>query len=113
MGGSRAAADISRSVGESAGGCRAPADGTFERGSVLGTDEPVDGLSVGVEDERRDATRAELLGEPLVGVDVDLRDDRVGLARQRLDGRLHHLTGPTPVGVAVDQHDVVVVDERL
>jgi len=43
-------------------------------------------------------------------VDVDLQDGRVGVVRDRLDGRLHHLTRTAPVRVEVDEDHVVVGD---
>jgi tritrans,polycis-undecaprenyl-diphosphate synthase [geranylgeranyl-diphosphate specific] len=67
-----------------------------------------DRLPARVEHQGRDPPDAGLTRELLVAVDVDLRHRRRGVARDRLDGRLQHLARATPVGVEVDEDDVVV-----
>jgi hypothetical protein len=52
-----------------------------------------------------------LARERLELIYVDFQDRSVSICGECPDRRLHHLTWPTPVGIEVDEHDVVVVDD--
>lgn len=77
---------------------------------VLHSDESLHWLPVREENERGDPADTVLGGERLIVVDVDLRDGCIGVGRDRLDDRFEHLARAAPLGVKVDQDDVVVSD---
>ncbi len=70
-------------------------------------DDSLDGLAVAEQHHRRHAPDAVLLCEPLVVVDVHLRDRRRGGPGNALDDWRQLATGRTPVGVEVRQDDAV------
>ena len=57
--------------------------------------------------------RAQLLCEFLMDVNVDFRDTGIGFDSQRLDRCLEHLIGALPVGMTVDENDLMLVDDLV